>query len=130
MTSTSSNSTMADCGWSLRLVREAPSGSRFHSDRTRWRSPPEPARLALSSDDEFQPRAVFALQPDLVRFLSTLFEGSYAAVVTGSRAGNSGVRMAELMATLSMATDLGMGQPLETALPITTRSFGTSAATR
>jgi hypothetical protein len=35
----------------------------------------------------------------------------YAAPVTGS-----GVRLAELMAALSMATDLGMGQPLETAL--------------
>lgn len=29
---------------------------------------------------------------------------------------DSGVRLAELMAALSMATDLGMGQPLETAL--------------
>jgi len=28
----------------------------------------------------------------------------------------SGVRLAELMAALSIATDLGMGQPLETAL--------------
>ena len=35
----------------------------------------------------------------------------YAAGVVGS-----GVRLAELMAALSMATDLGMGQPLETAL--------------
>ena len=35
----------------------------------------------------------------------------YAAAVIGS-----GVRLAELMAALSMATDLGMGQPLETAL--------------
>src|SRR5215208_2371305 len=32
------------------------------------------------------------------------------------RATNSGVRLAELMAALSIATDLGMGQPLETAL--------------
>jgi len=36
---------------------------------------------------------------------------AYAAGVIGS-----GVRLAELMAALSMATDLGMGQPLETAL--------------
>ena len=36
---------------------------------------------------------------------------AYAARVT-----DSGVRLAELMAALSMATDLGMGQPLETAL--------------
>jgi HD-GYP domain-containing protein (c-di-GMP phosphodiesterase class II) len=35
---------------------------------------------------------------------------------TRSRAADSGVRLAELMAALSMATDLGMGQPLETAL--------------
>jgi SnoaL-like polyketide cyclase len=33
-----------------------------------------------------------------------------------SRAVDSGVRLAELMAALSIATDLGMGQPLETAL--------------
>lgn len=33
-----------------------------------------------------------------------------------ARAADSGVRLAELMAALSMATDLGMGQPLETAL--------------
>ena len=33
-----------------------------------------------------------------------------------SRAGDSGVRLAELMAALSIATDLGMGQPLESAL--------------
>ena len=33
-----------------------------------------------------------------------------------SRAADSGVRLAELMAALSIATDLGMGQPLETAL--------------
>src|SRR5947208_4079321 len=33
-----------------------------------------------------------------------------------SRAGDSGVHMAELMAALSIATDLGMGQPLEFAL--------------
>src|SRR5436190_10528800 len=33
-----------------------------------------------------------------------------------SRTGDSGVRLAELMAALSMATDLGMGQPLESAL--------------
>jgi HD-GYP domain-containing protein (c-di-GMP phosphodiesterase class II) len=33
-----------------------------------------------------------------------------------SRAANSGVRLAELMAALSIATDLGMGQPLESAL--------------
>lgn len=32
------------------------------------------------------------------------------------RAADSGVRLAELMAALSIATDLGMGQPLETAL--------------
>src|SRR5207237_1180119 len=32
------------------------------------------------------------------------------------RTADSGVRLAELMATLSMATDLGMGQPVETAL--------------
>src|SRR6266851_9273543 len=32
------------------------------------------------------------------------------------RAPDSGVRLAELMAALSIATDLGMGQPLETAL--------------
>src|SRR4029079_4275117 len=32
------------------------------------------------------------------------------------RAGDSGVRLAELMAALSIATDLGMGQPLESAL--------------
>ena len=31
-------------------------------------------------------------------------------------AADSGVRLAELMAALSIATDLGMGQPLETAL--------------
>ena len=30
--------------------------------------------------------------------------------------GDSGVRLAELMAALSLATDLGMGQPVETAL--------------
>jgi HD-GYP domain-containing protein (c-di-GMP phosphodiesterase class II) len=34
----------------------------------------------------------------------------------GARAGDSGVRLAELMAAMSMATDLGMGQPLESAL--------------
>jgi HD-GYP domain-containing protein (c-di-GMP phosphodiesterase class II)/DNA-binding CsgD family transcriptional regulator len=33
-----------------------------------------------------------------------------------ARAADSGVRLAELMAALSIATDLGMGQPLETAL--------------
>ncbi len=33
-----------------------------------------------------------------------------------SRAADSGVRLAELMAALSIATDLGMGHPLETAL--------------
>src|SRR6266852_6358891 len=33
---------------------------------------------------------------------------------TRSRAADSGVRLAELMAALSIATDLGMGQPLET----------------
>src|SRR5438876_9826648 len=33
-----------------------------------------------------------------------------------SRAGDSGVRLAELMAALSIATDLGMRQPLESAL--------------
>src|SRR5205814_8768215 len=33
-----------------------------------------------------------------------------------SRITDSGVRLAELMAALSIATDLGMGQPLETAL--------------
>jgi HD-GYP domain-containing protein (c-di-GMP phosphodiesterase class II) len=33
-----------------------------------------------------------------------------------SHATGSGVRLAELMASLSIATDLGMGQPLETAL--------------
>ena len=33
-----------------------------------------------------------------------------------SRATDSGVRLAELMAALSIATDLGMGQPLESAL--------------
>ena len=33
-----------------------------------------------------------------------------------SRVTDSGVRLAELMAALSIATDLGMGQPLETAL--------------
>src|SRR4029079_11906505 len=33
-----------------------------------------------------------------------------------ARAGDSGVRLAELMAALSIATDLGMGQPLESAL--------------
>src|SRR4029079_18318732 len=32
------------------------------------------------------------------------------------RAGDSGVRLPELMAALSVATDLGMGQPLESAL--------------
>src|SRR5579872_399974 len=32
------------------------------------------------------------------------------------RATDSGIRLAELMAALSIATDLGMGQPLETAL--------------
>ncbi len=33
-----------------------------------------------------------------------------------AQATDSGVRLAELMAALSIATDLGMGQPLETAL--------------
>ncbi|HEX3721314.1 MAG TPA: HD domain-containing phosphohydrolase [Nitrolancea sp.] len=33
-----------------------------------------------------------------------------------SRAADTGVRLAELMAALSIATDLGMGQPLESAL--------------
>jgi DNA-binding NarL/FixJ family response regulator len=33
-----------------------------------------------------------------------------------SRPGESGVHLAELMAALSIATDLGMGQPLESAL--------------
>src|SRR5438309_11605651 len=33
-----------------------------------------------------------------------------------SRTGDSGVHLAELMASLSIATDLGMGQPLESAL--------------
>src|SRR5215831_5705508 len=32
------------------------------------------------------------------------------------RVTDSGIRLAELMAALSIATDLGMGQPLETAL--------------
>src|SRR6202521_3837420 len=35
---------------------------------------------------------------------------------TQSRTADSGVRLAELMAAMSIATDLGMGQPLETAL--------------
>ncbi|HEY8695560.1 MAG TPA: hypothetical protein VIR57_22765 [Chloroflexota bacterium] len=34
----------------------------------------------------------------------------------GSRAADSGIYLAELMAALSIATDLGMGQPLESAL--------------
>src|ERR1700694_5964291 len=33
-----------------------------------------------------------------------------------TRVVDSGVRLAELMAALSIATDLGMGQPLESAL--------------
>src|ERR1700730_14943353 len=33
-----------------------------------------------------------------------------------ARAADSGVRLAELMGALSIATDLGMGQPLESAL--------------
>src|SRR5437867_5076475 len=33
-----------------------------------------------------------------------------------ARVGDSGVHLAELMAALSIATDLGMGQPLESAL--------------
>jgi hypothetical protein len=33
-----------------------------------------------------------------------------------SRTGDSGVHLAELIAALSIATDLGMGQPLESAL--------------
>ena len=35
---------------------------------------------------------------------------------TSLRTADSGVRLAELMVALSLATDLGMGQPLETAL--------------
>jgi HD-GYP domain-containing protein (c-di-GMP phosphodiesterase class II) len=46
--------------------------------------------------------------------LSMLPEMAGGAVL--ARAVDSGVRLAELMAALSMATDLGMGQPLETAL--------------
>ena len=34
----------------------------------------------------------------------------------GSQAAGSGVRLAELMAALSIPTDLGMGQPLESAV--------------
>src|SRR5690349_9457668 len=33
-----------------------------------------------------------------------------------AQAADSGIRLAELMAALSIATDLGMGQPLESAL--------------
>ena len=33
-----------------------------------------------------------------------------------NHASASGIRLAELMSALSMATDLGMGQPLEYAL--------------
>ena len=39
-----------------------------------------------------------------------------AAVAPRADGRDSGVRLAELMAALSIATDLGMGQPLETAL--------------
>ena len=42
--------------------------------------------------------------------------GQQAASGEPHRAADSGVRLAELMAVMSMATDLGMGQPLETAL--------------
>src|SRR5690348_4694675 len=35
-----------------------------------------------------------------------------------NRPGTSGLRLAELMAALSLATDLGMGQPLEYALSV------------
>src|SRR5690349_17926115 len=44
--------------------------------------------------------------------------GGYAAEVIAARqpSADSGVRLAELMAALSLATDLGMGQPVETAL--------------
>ena len=38
------------------------------------------------------------------------------SVTPDAGAVDSGVRLAELMAALSIATDLGMGQPLETAL--------------
>lgn len=45
---------------------------------------------------------------------------SSTRIVTGvtpeAQTADSGVRLAELMAALSIATDLGMGQPLETAL--------------
>jgi HD-GYP domain-containing protein (c-di-GMP phosphodiesterase class II) len=43
---------------------------------------------------------------------------AYAArvIVAGRQSNDSGVRLAELMAVLSLATDLGMGQPVETAL--------------
>ena len=42
--------------------------------------------------------------------------GHHAAGGETHQASDSGVRLAELMAVMSMATDLGMGQPLETAL--------------
>ena len=47
--------------------------------------------------------------------LSALMRGT-AAVAPRADGRDSGVRLAELMAALSIATDLGMGQPLETAL--------------
>ena len=42
--------------------------------------------------------------------------GPHASGGETHRATDSGIRLAELMAVMSMATDLGMGQPLETAL--------------
>jgi hypothetical protein len=50
--------------------------------------------------------------------LATILSGMPETSAPGmrSRPGDSGVHTAELMAALSIATDLGMGQPLESAL--------------
>jgi hypothetical protein len=47
--------------------------------------------------------------------MATSSAGSYASDVEGDQ-GESGIRLAELVAAFSLATDLGLGQPLEHAL--------------
>ncbi len=97
--------------------------------------PANPADALLGSNCTFGQLAVHKLS--VGQWLADPLGASYAAPVVGSRNSNgptpmptilgneggkapptadSGVRLAELMVTLSMATDLGMGQPLETAI--------------
>jgi HD-GYP domain-containing protein (c-di-GMP phosphodiesterase class II) len=74
------------------------------------RGPPSPIRQ--SSGHAFA--SWLAAVQKAATILSAMAETSGAP--QRARTGDSGVRLAELMAALSMATDLGMGQPLESAL--------------